>query len=65
MAATYTLKVVAAAPVSSLSFRNSSTEPIRQLTGSTAWAEKQDSKTFHLEEYNFLVAGALALAIVV
>ncbi len=60
MAATYTLKVVA----ESLSFRNSSTEPIRQLTGSTAWAEKQDSKTFHLEEYNFLVAGALALAIV-
>ncbi len=27
-------------------------------------SKHQDSKTFHLEEYNFLVAGALALAIV-
>ncbi len=34
------------------------------MTGSTAWAKHQDSKTLHLEEYNFLVAGALALALV-
>ncbi len=54
--------MVADSPASSLSYRNSSTGPIGQLTGSTAWAKPQNSKTLHLEEYNFLVVGALALA---
>ncbi len=54
--------MVAADPAASFSCRNSSTGPIGQLTGSTAWTKHP--KTFHLEEYNFLVAGALALPIV-
>ncbi len=48
----------------SLSCKNSSTGPTGQLTGSIAQVKHQDSKTPHLEEYSFLVAGALALAMV-
>ncbi len=44
--------------------KNSSTGPTGQLTGSIARVKHQDSKTPHLEEYSFLVAGALALAMV-
>ncbi len=56
--------MVAAAPVVRLSCKNSSTGPTGQLTGSIVRAKHQDSKTPHLEEYSFLVAGALALAMV-
>ncbi len=38
--------------------------PTGQLTGSIARVKHHDSKTPHLEEYSFLVAGALALAMV-
>ncbi len=51
-------------PAVSLSCKNSSTGPTGQLTGSIARAKHQDSKTPHLEDYSFLVAGALALAMV-
>ncbi len=51
-------------PAVSLSCKNSSTGPTGQLTGSIARVKHHDSKTPHLEEYSFLVAGALALAMV-
>ncbi len=64
MATTYTLRVAGVTPSEKRLWRNSSTEPMGQWTGSRARCLHHEAKSLHLKPYKRLVEGALELMIV-